>query len=87
VRSGVTPVDHGSDYKTLVLDETIYCREAVLRASNWFTDRCYLVVSYPEPGKIAVQPKSATWTIGSGVDNRRLRKRIIGRATSSRNKS
>jgi His-Xaa-Ser system protein HxsD len=38
----------------LLVDETIYSREAVLRACYWFTDRCYLFISREAPGRLEV---------------------------------
>ena len=43
---------------TLRLDESVYSREAVLRACNWFTDRVSLTVSEAGPGKIDVRLKA-----------------------------
>lgn len=48
------------DALALTIDETIYGREAVLRTCYWFTDRCYLFISRPSPGHLAVtvRPKA-----------------------------
>lgn len=43
---------------TLMLDESVYCHEAVLLACDWFADRCYVSVSRPEAGKLAVAIKA-----------------------------
>ena len=43
---------------TLLVDESVYCREAVLRACYWFTDRCYLFVSRPAPNRLAVSVRA-----------------------------
>lgn len=37
-----------------LIDETIYSREAVLRACYWFTDRSYLFISRPSSGHLTV---------------------------------
>jgi His-Xaa-Ser system protein HxsD len=38
----------------LVVDESIYSREALLRTCYWFTDRCYLFVSRSAPNQFSV---------------------------------
>lgn len=40
------------------VDETIYSREAVLRACYWFTDRCYLFISRAAPGRLTIAIRS-----------------------------
>jgi len=42
------------DAHVVDVDESIYCREAVLRAAYWQTDRCYLFVSRPREGVLRV---------------------------------
>ena len=39
----------------LLVDESIYSREALLRTCYWFTDRCYLFVSRPGPNQFSVR--------------------------------
>lgn len=48
------------DELTLLVDENVYAREAVLRACYWFTDRCYLFVSRVDVGRfsVSIRPKS-----------------------------
>ncbi len=60
MRDGIKSVQQDEASATLLLDENIYCREAVLLASDWFTDRCYVSISRPGPGKLAVAIKSKT---------------------------
>jgi His-Xaa-Ser system protein HxsD len=43
-----------NDLVLLPLDETIYCRDAVLRTCYWFTDRCYIFISRPSEGVLLV---------------------------------
>lgn len=38
----------------LAVDEFVYSRDAVLRTSYWFTDRCYLFISRPHQGRFLV---------------------------------
>jgi His-Xaa-Ser system protein HxsD len=38
----------------LHIDESIYARDAVLRTSYWFTDRCYFFISRPAQGTLLV---------------------------------
>jgi His-Xaa-Ser system protein HxsD len=40
---------------TLLVDENIYSKEALLRTCYWFTDRCYLFVSRPGPNQFSVR--------------------------------
>jgi His-Xaa-Ser system protein HxsD len=40
---------------TIRIDETVYSRDAVLRACHWFTDRCYLIVSHQDEGSFLVR--------------------------------
>ena len=37
---------------TLLVDESVYSRETLLRTCYWFTDRCYLFVSRAELRRI-----------------------------------
>jgi His-Xaa-Ser system protein HxsD len=46
------------DVLSVDLNESLYSREAVLRAAYWFTDRCYLYITRPEPDLFRVQFKS-----------------------------
>jgi His-Xaa-Ser system protein HxsD len=39
----------------LVVDESIYSKEVLLRTCYWFTDRCYLFISRPGPNQFAVR--------------------------------
>jgi len=39
---------------TLVVDDAIYSRSALLRACYWFTDRCYIFISRESNGRFAV---------------------------------
>ena len=48
------PVLRTEDEVCLIVDETVYSREAVLRACYWFTDRCYLFVSRSGPQRLRV---------------------------------
>lgn len=50
----IETVIRGDGEVTLLVDESVYSREAVLRACYWFTDRCYLFVSRPDPQRLAV---------------------------------
>jgi His-Xaa-Ser system protein HxsD len=43
---------------TIVVDETVYSREALLRASYWFTDRCYLSISPDGPNSLSVRVRA-----------------------------
>src|SRR5713226_2943443 len=49
------PVASSSSSATILVDETIHSREAVLRACYWFTDRCHLFVSRTQPGVLSVR--------------------------------
>jgi His-Xaa-Ser system protein HxsD len=40
---------------TLLVDESVYGREALLRTCYWFTDRCYLFVSPAGPNQFSVR--------------------------------
>src|SRR5690242_3055208 len=40
---------------TLLVDETIYSKEALLRTCYWFTGRCYLFVSRAGPNQFSVR--------------------------------
>jgi len=40
---------------TLLVDESVYSREALLRTCYWFTDRCYLFVSRTDSGVFSVR--------------------------------
>ena len=46
------------DVLSVDLNESLYSRDAVLRAAYWFTDRCYLYITRPEPDSFRVQFKS-----------------------------
>ncbi len=43
---------------TIRIDETVYSKEAVLRACHWFTDRCYLFISRSEPNVLSVRVRA-----------------------------
>ncbi len=43
------------DALTLLVDESIYSRETLLRTCYWFTDRCYLFVSRSGPNLFSVR--------------------------------
>jgi His-Xaa-Ser system protein HxsD len=47
-------VDVQNGIARLQIDESLYSREAVLRTSYWFTDRCYVFISRPQPGCLLV---------------------------------
>lgn len=49
------PAASSSSSATVLVDETIHSREAVLRACYWFTDRCHVFVSRVEPGVLSVR--------------------------------
>ncbi len=49
------PVSSSSSSATILVDETIYSREAVLRACYWFTDRCHVFLSRAEAGVFSVR--------------------------------
>jgi His-Xaa-Ser system protein HxsD len=49
-----------SDGVTLLVDESVYSREALLRTCYWFTDRCYLFVSRPSSGEFSVRIRAKT---------------------------
>ena len=42
---------------TIAIEEEIYSRETVLRASYWFIERCYVFITRPAPGRLLVQLK------------------------------
>jgi His-Xaa-Ser system protein HxsD len=54
IDSSLEPVSRTEDEVRLLVDETVYSREAVLRACYWFTDRAYLFVSRPDPQRLLV---------------------------------
>jgi His-Xaa-Ser system protein HxsD len=41
--------------KTLLVDQGVYSREALLRTCYWFTDRCYVFITRPDSGHYAVK--------------------------------
>lgn len=43
------------DALILLVDESVYSREALLRTCYWFTDRCYLFVSRSGPNVFSVR--------------------------------
>ncbi len=45
--------NHGNE-KTLLVDQGVYSREALLRTCYWFTDRCYIFITRPDSGHYAV---------------------------------
>jgi len=45
--------NHRSE-KTLLVDQGVYSREALLRTCYWFTDRCYVFITRPDSGHYAV---------------------------------
>jgi His-Xaa-Ser system protein HxsD len=49
------PLALSSSTATILVDETIYSRDAVLRACHWFTDRCHVFVSRAKPGVLSVR--------------------------------
>jgi His-Xaa-Ser system protein HxsD len=52
---GVVRADAKGCELTLLVDESIYSREALLRTCYWFTDRCYLFVSRAGPNEFSVR--------------------------------
>jgi His-Xaa-Ser system protein HxsD len=46
------------DVLSVDVNESVYCRDAVLRTAYWFTDRCYLHITRPGPGFFRVQFKA-----------------------------
>jgi len=54
IDASLETVSRTEDDVRLLVDETVYSREAVLRACYWFTDRCYLFVSRPGPQRLLV---------------------------------
>lgn len=38
----------------LTIDQSVYCREAVLRAAHWYTDRFLLTISSPNSETLSV---------------------------------
>jgi His-Xaa-Ser system protein HxsD len=48
---------------TVDVDETIYTRATVLRAAYWFTDRCFLFITRPASGRLAVHIKAKPPTL------------------------
>jgi His-Xaa-Ser system protein HxsD len=40
------------------IDESIYEAPAVLRAAYWMTDRAYVLIQRPEPGKLVVRVRA-----------------------------
>jgi His-Xaa-Ser system protein HxsD len=44
----------------LVVEESIYSKEALLRTCYWFTDRCYLFISRPGPYQFSVRIRPKT---------------------------
>jgi His-Xaa-Ser system protein HxsD len=55
------PAENGA--VILTVDESIYCKQAVLRTAYWFTDRCYLFISREAPGHFRVQIKAKPATL------------------------
>src|SRR5215472_6731063 len=39
----------------LLVEESIYSKDALLRTCYWFTDRCYLFISRPGPDQFSVR--------------------------------
>jgi His-Xaa-Ser system protein HxsD len=60
-----------NDGARIILDvnESIYCRDAILRACYWFSDRCHSFVTQSNPGilSITLTPKPEGPPIGSLV--------------------
>jgi His-Xaa-Ser system protein HxsD len=40
------------------VNESVYSRDAVLRTAYWFTDRCYVHITRPEPGFFRIRFKA-----------------------------
>ena len=55
-------IDEDGSSATLTLDESLYCAEAVRRATYWFTDRCFVSLSKSH-GVIAVRLRSKGKTV------------------------
>lgn len=54
IDASLEPVSRTESEVRFLVDETVYSREAVLRACYWFTDRCYLFISRPSPQRLLV---------------------------------
>jgi His-Xaa-Ser system protein HxsD len=75
----------------LLVDETVYSREAVLRTCYWFTDRCYLFVSRAAPERLVITVRAkpgglALETVGGEFTNALLDQQLrleIGQETQS----
>ncbi len=52
---------------TLLVDESVYSREALLRTCYWFTDRCYLFVSRSGPNVFSVRIRAKASTVDLGT--------------------
>lgn len=46
------------DELTLLVEESVYSKEALFRACYWFTDRCHLFISRAQPATFAVRVKA-----------------------------
>jgi His-Xaa-Ser system protein HxsD len=55
------------DALTLLVDESVYSREALLRTCYWFTDRCYLFVSRSGPNIFSVRIRAKAKAVDLGT--------------------
>ena len=67
IDSPLEPVSRTEDEVRLLVDETVYSREAVLRACYWFTDRSYLFVSRFGPERLLVSIRAKPG--GASIDS------------------
>src|SRR5689334_3302118 len=67
IDSSLEPVSRTEDEVRLLVDETVYSREAVLRACYWFTDRSYLFVSRFGPERLLVSIRAKPG--GASIDS------------------
>jgi His-Xaa-Ser system protein HxsD len=47
-------IKHGDGEISVVVDEKIYSRGALLRTCYWFTDRCYIFISASDENRLKV---------------------------------
>jgi His-Xaa-Ser system protein HxsD len=60
----VEPIVQTASEVTLLVDETIYSRIAVLKTCYWFTNRCYIFISRHDEQHLAVRLASKPSGIG-----------------------
>jgi len=61
----VEPIVQSASEVTLLVDETIYSRIALLKTCYWFTNRCYVFISRHDEQHLAV--RLASKPSGSGL--------------------